>query len=325
MNYLVTGAAGFIGAAVAEQLLQAGHEVVGIDNFLPYYSPALKEARWARLAAFPNFKGIRADLSVAAHFVQFNALPKIDRVLHLAAQAGVRYAREHPALYIDSNVKATTLLFDYIGHNWPQAKVVYASSSSVYGRNAKLPFSETDLVDQPASLYAATKRACELIADTYHHLFKLDMTGLRFFTVYGPWGRPDMAMWLFTKAIIDGEPLTLFNEGKLRRDFTYIDDIVAGVLAACDRNESVPGHRLYNLGNSQPVTVSELIASIERAVGKKAIIQHAIAGADEVEATYADITLAGAELDFAPRTGLTEGTDKFVAWYRGYRAMMDAQ
>ena len=317
MNILVTGAAGFIGMHCCERLLQAGHAVIGIDSFVPYYDLAVKEARWARLTVHSNFTGLRLDLVREDTYPQFDAFPAIDQVLHLAAQAGVRHATVDPGLYVDANVRATTLLLHQIGRRWPQAKIVYASSSSVYGRNIKLPFSESDPVDRPASLYAATKRATELVADTYQHLFQLDATGLRFFTAYGPWGRPDMAPWLFTDAICQGQPLTLFNEGKLRRDFTYIDDIVDGIMAVLAKPHQ-PGHRVYNLGNSDPVTVNELIATIEQATGRKAVIRHATAGTDEVDVTYADVSLAKAELDFSPRTSLTAGMSAFVEWFEGF-------
>lgn len=319
MTYLVTGAAGFIGMHVAETLLRQGHRVVGIDSFVPYYDLRLKEQRWQRLEGMSGFTGLRMDLADAATYEALKAEGPFTSVVHLAAQAGVRYARENPALYVDANVKATTLLLDFVAKNCPETKMLYASSSSVYGRNEKVPFSEADAVERPASLYAATKRACELIADVYHHLYKLDLTGLRFFTVYGPWGRPDMAYWQFTDAILKGEAITLFENGAHRRDFTYIDDIVAGIMGILGRKTEQPEHTVYNLGNNQPVVVREMLSILETQLGKAAIIHPKPAGKDEVDVTYADIDKAGRDFGFKPVTQLADGLASFLDWYRPYR------
>lgn len=325
MSIIVTGAAGFIGMSVSKTLLERGETVIGIDSFVPYYELSLKEARWQQLEAYSGFTGMRLDLAEDASYEKLRGLEGVTAVIHLAAQPGVRYAREHPASYIDANLRATTLLCDFMPRYMKGAKLVYASSSSVYGRNTKLPYSEDDAVERPASLYAATKRATELVADVYHYLHGIDMVGLRFFTVYGPWGRPDMAPWMFTKAVMEQTPITLFNGGQLRRDFTFIDDIVAGVIGSLDLPRGdAPQHRIYNLGNSSPVVVRDLVSMIEQEVGQKAIIIEAPVGADEVEATYADVSRAARDFGFAPRTSLADGIRKYVAWYRDYTGMTKA-
>lgn len=315
MSIIVTGAAGFIGMHVAQKLLQQGQDVIGIDNFNPYYDVGLKRQRWQQLVEQAGFTGIEADLTNAGIYAQ---LPTVDGIIHLAAQAGVRYARENPALYVDANLKATTLLFDHVARQCPNVPVIYASSSSVYGRNSKIPFSEDDPVNQPASLYAATKRACELTADVYHHLYGLNLTGLRFFTVYGPQGRPDMAYWMFAKAILQGKPITLFDGGQHKRDFTYIDDIVTGILAALNTAPQSTSHRIYNLGNNQPEVVRDLLAILEDKLGCKAVIDEQPAGKDEVQVTYANIDRAMRELNYKPQTRLTDGLGRFVDWYLPY-------
>lgn len=317
MHILVTGAAGFIGAAVSQRLLDEGHTVAGVDSFVPYYNLALKEARWNALAKRAGFTGLQLDLSQPMSIAEMVKAGPYDAVMHLAAQAGVRYARDEPLHYIDANVKSTTLIFEMVRRHFPQAKVAYASSSSVYGRNTKQPFHEEDPVNSPASHYAATKRSCELIADTYTHLYDLNLVGLRFFTVYGPAGRPDMAVWMFSQSILAGKPITMYklpDGGDLKRDFTYIDDIVGGIMAVLGL-PGEPRHRVYNLGNSTPVAVPDMIALLETALGRKAIIETVTAGGDEVPATYADVSRAAEELGYAPRVSLVEGLSRWAHWF----------
>ncbi len=324
MKFLVTGAAGFIGHFVAERLCLEGHEVIGLDNINDYYDPALKLARLQRLKPFVNFRFLKMDLcdreGVAKLFIQ----ERFDRVIHLAAQAGVRYSIENPMAYIDSNLVGMATILEGCRHNGVQ-HLVYASSSSVYGMNKKIPFSTGDIVDYPVSLYAATKKANELMAHTYSHLYSLPTTGLRFFTVYGPWGRPDMAPFKFTKAINDGKSIDVYNYGKLQRDFTYIDDIVEGVFriqnclpVAEDTiavNGSSPFYRLYNIGNNTPIELEIFIACIENALGKKAIKNYLPMQAGDVYQTYADITPLQVATGFTPHTKLQTGINKFVEWY----------
>src|SRR5271170_2851631 len=274
MSILVTGAAGFIGFHVAKALLERGDQVVGIDNLNDYYDVRLKQARLAELTPFPGF--VFAKLDVADRDGVFALVERhkdLTGIIHLAAQAGVRYSLENPYAYIEANVMGTLIMLEAARHIKPLTAITYASSSSVYGANRKQPFSVDDPVDQPVSLYAATKRSCELIARSYSHLYGLPATGLRFFTAYGPWGRPDMAAWLFTRAILAGEPIKVFNEGDMARDFTYIDDVVAGTIAAHDRPptaaDGVP-HRIYNLGNHRPEKLLEFIAVLERELGRTA-------------------------------------------------------
>ncbi len=319
---LVTGAAGFIGMHTARALLDAGLTVVGVDNLDPYYDVTLKEARVAQLAGHPRFAFDRVDLADPAAAARLFGEGAFAHVVHLAAQAGVRHSLIDPGAYVRNNVDA----FLHVLEGCRRARVahlVYASSSSVYGANHTLPFSEDQPADQPLSLYAATKRANELMAYTYSHLYRLPTTGLRFFTVYGPWGRPDMAAMLFTRAILAGEPIRVFNQGRMQRDFTYIDDIVAGVTSALRRvPRPAPGDGapsvLYNLGNHQAVPLDEFIATLERLLGKKAIRDLQPMQPGDVPATCAAIERAAAALDFAPRTPLAEGLERFVAWYRDY-------
>ncbi len=326
MSVLVTGAAGFIGFHVAQGLIARGERVVGVDNLVPYYSVELKRARLARLDGEDRFTFHQADVgdpeAVAAVAA---AHPEIDRVVHLAAQAGVRYSLENPHAYIRANVDGQLVILELCRHMKGLRHLVYASSSSVYGGNRTLPFAADDRVDRPLSLYAATKRAAELMSLAYGHLFALPMTGLRFFTVYGPWGRPDMSAYIFTRAIFEGEPLPVFNRGRMKRDFTYIDDVVQGVLAAIDRppaaGDGGPPHRLYNLGNHRSEELMRLIGLIEQAVGRKARIEMLPMQPGDVKETYADIEDARRDLGFDPRTTIDEGIPRFVEWFRAYHKL----
>lgn len=312
---LITGCAGFIGFHVAQKLHSLGHKVVGIDNYYPYYDPLLKRKRAHLLH----------QLGVTIHEADINNRPllrgllekeRVTHLLHLAAQAGVRYAMENPDIYLKSNIDGFLSILETCRH-FPQIPLVYASSSSVYGCNEKIPFAVEDTTDQPANLYAATKKANELMAFSYHHLHGIPMVGLRYFTVYGPWGRPDMAYYSFTKSIFEGQPIHLFNEGKMRRDFTYIDDVVQGTLAALEKKG---GYNLYNIGNNQPEDLHTLIRLIEKALQKKAQIVLKGASKGEVEVTYADIEKAKKELGFSPKIKLEEGIPAFVEWFLANRS-----
>ena len=325
MPILVTGAAGFIGYHVCEALLGRGEQVIGIDNLSDYYDPALKQARLDRLRGRNGFSFHRIDISDReALFELVDGQPGIDRIVQLAAQAGVRHSLENPYVYIDANVMGELVVLEACRRLPDFKHLVYASSSSVYGGNRKLPFSIEDPVDQPVSLYAATKRAGELIAHSYAHLYRLPATGLRFFTVYGPWGRPDMSAYIFTRAIFEGEPIHVFNQGDMRRDFTYIDDIVAGVLAALDRapgDDGTPPHRLYNLGNHRSENLMHFIAVIEAACGREAVKVFEDMQPGDVKETYADIEASRRDLGFEPRTAIDEGLPRFVEWYRDYHGV----
>jgi UDP-glucuronate 4-epimerase len=327
MTILVTGAAGFIGYHVSRLLLERGEDVVGIDNLNDYYDPALKEARLAALPATNRFRFIKVDF--ADHEALEAALGDIefDRIVHLGAQAGVRYSIDNPRAYVSANLAGHLNLIE-LARQRNVRHCVYASSSSVYGGNEQLPFRVEDRVDHPVSLYAATKKADELMSETYAHLYRVPMTGLRFFTVYGPWGRPDMAMWIFTKKILAGEPIQVFNHGRMQRDFTYIDDIVAGVVAALDNpppddgapkaGGSLAPHRLYNIGNNHPEELMRMIALLEQACGRSATLEMLEMQPGDVPATYADIDAIRRDLGFAPRTGIETGIPRFVDWYRGW-------
>jgi len=317
---LVTGAAGFIGMHVTQAFLARGDAVLGIDNLNDYYDVALKEARLAQLTPQAGFVFRKLDiadrdamLALAAEF------PAIDGIVHLAAQAGVRYSLVNPYAYIHANVMGQVVMLE-LARALPRIKhFVYASSSSVYGANSKTPFAVGDAVDHPNSLYAATKRADELIGHTYAHLYGIASTGLRFFTVYGPWGRPDMAPILFARAISAGEPIKVFNRGEMWRDFTYIDDIVAGVVRALDRPAAgTPPHALYNLGNHQSEKLTGFIAAMEEALGRKALMNMQPMQPGDVPATYADIETSRRELGFEPTTPISVGIPKFVEWYRNF-------
>jgi len=317
---LLTGAAGFIGMHVAEALLERGERVVGVDNLNPYYDTRLKQARLARLEGRPGFRFHRADVADrAAMHALVETERGIDRIVHLAAQAGVRHSLVDPYAYVQSNVMGHLVVVE-AGRRLPRlSHLVYASSSSVYGANRRLPFAETDRVDEPVSLYAATKRADELMSHVYAHLFGLPQTGLRFFTVYGPWGRPDMAYYGFARAIAAGEPITVYDGGRLRRDFTYIDDIVRGVLGALDHPpESRVPARLLNIGNHRTEEVGTLVRLLEQALGRRAVIRHAPRPEADVEETFADVEALAALTGFAPSTTLAEGIPRFVAWFRAF-------
>lgn len=320
MPLLVTGAAGFVGSHVCHFLLSRGDEVVGIDNINDYYDPALKRARLARLAGKKGFSFHQIDIADQGALAAGLAGQKITGVVHLAAQAGVRYSLESPQAYIRSNIAGHLEVLEFCRTSSSMEHLVYASSSSVYGGNKKVPFSEDDRVDDPVSLYAATKKADELMSSTYAHLFALPQTGLRFFTVYGPWGRPDMAYWIFTKAMLEGRPIRVFNHGEMWRDFTYIDDIVEGVVAVLDKppvGEGSP-HRLYNIGNNQPVHLGHFIDTLERLLGVTAVRQYEEMQPGDVEKTYADMTALERDFGFRPSVPIEQGLQRFVEWYRSY-------
>jgi UDP-glucuronate 4-epimerase len=331
MKVLLTGVAGFIGFHTALQLLARGDVVVGVDNVNDYYDVSLKEARLKAIQAHPNaknFKFVKLDLAEPLVTAKLFADEKPDSVIHLAAQAGVRYSLENPHAYISSNIVAFTNVLEACRAIQPQ-HLVYASSSSVYGGNTKLPFSETDNVDRPVSLYAATKKANELMAHTYSHLYDIPTTGLRFFTVYGPWGRPDMAPFLFADAILNNKPIKVFNHGDMMRDFTYIDDIVEGVILVLDKppatskSDALGGNthapcRLFNIGNNKPEQLLDFIAMLENALGKTAQKEFLPMQAGDVKATYADTNALEAWVGFKPNTGLKTGVEQFSIWYKKY-------
>ncbi len=316
MKILVTGTAGFIGFHVARFLLERGDEVVGLDNFSPYYNVSLKEGRNNILKSYSRFKIIRGDISERALIEKIFSDEKFDAVCNLAAQAGVRYSLDHPHEYVVSNIMGFLNILEGCRHNKVH-RLVYASSSSVYGGNTRLPFSEKDRVDTPVSLYAASKKSDELMAHCYAHLYGIQTVGLRFFTVYGPWGRPDMALWLFTDAILNSRPIQVFNNGDMQRDFTYIDDIVAGVVASIDRKE-LDRCEVFNLGNHNSEDLMGLIGILEQCLGKKAKKELLPMQPGDVKATYADIEAAQKKLGFEPKTRIADGIPKFVDWYRGY-------
>ncbi|MDX9893220.1 MAG: SDR family NAD(P)-dependent oxidoreductase [Patescibacteria group bacterium] len=313
MKILVTGGAGFIGAHVAGKLIARGDEVVIIDNFNSYYEPQLKRGRLDNLVG-RQAKVYEIDLADETGVSQVFTDHRFDQICHLGAQAGVRYSLQHPQEYIKSNIVGThNILENARQHNVTQ--IVFASSSSVYGANTKIPFSETDPVDRPISLYAATKKSNELEFYAYHHLFGIDVIGLRFFTVYGPWGRPDMAYFSFARKILKGEPIDVYNNGQMKRDFTYIDDIVAGVLAALD---NCHGYDIFNLGNNQPVALEDFIDLLETNLGSKSQRNYLPLQDGDVVETYADITKAKTKLNWQPTTDIAEGISRFVEWYKNY-------
>jgi len=320
---LVTGAAGFIGFHVAHRLLVGGCSVVGVDNLNDYYDPALKNARLADLAKFDNFRFIKMDIADRDAMSAMFTKEKFEYIVHLAAQVGVRYSFANPQAYVDSNFQGFLNLLEGCRHHSCK-HLIYASSSSVYGAN-QVPFSTSDNVDHPMSLYAASKKANELMAYSYSHLFKIPATGLRFFTVYGPWGRPEMAVYLFTAAIIEGRPIQLFNSGKMRRDFTYVDDVVEAIHRLIERPPAADARgapwRLYNIGNNKPTEVTDLVAIIEAATGKTAQRQNLPMQPGDAPETYADVSDLAAAVGFAPNTPLDEGIRRFVAWYRSYHAI----
>ena len=332
MNILVTGAAGFIGSTLSLRLLERGDRVFGVDNLNDYYDVSLKEARLARLRAHSGFEFLKADIAERETMAQLFAGRRFDAVMHLAAQAGVRYSIENPAAYVDTNLVGFGNVLEgarrsEVGH------FVYASSSSVYGANAKLPFAEDDNIDHPVSLYAATKKANELMAHSYAHLYRLPCTGLRFFTVYGPWGRPDMALFKFARGILAGEAIPVFNRGEMVRDFTYVDDIVEGVIRVIDQpaqadpawsalaprpSSSNAPYRVYNIGNSQPVKLMRYIEVLEQCLGKKATLDLLPMQAGDVPQTVADVSRLQDAVGFKPDTSVEVGIKRFVEWYRSY-------
>ena len=328
-RFLVTGTAGFIGYHTAERLLARGDEVLGVDNVNDYYDVRLKEARLKRLEGRKGWRFERLDIAHKDAMAELFRREKPERVIHLAAQAGVRYSLQNPYAYVDANLLGFLNILEGCRHNGVR-HLVYASSSSVYGANTELPFRTTDNVDHPISMYAATKKANELMAHTYSHLFDLPTTGLRFFTVYGPWGRPDMALFLFTKAITGGKPIEVFNHGRMQRDFTYIDDIVEGVVRVADRiptSASVPvvkgvssraPYRVYNIGNNNPVALMDMIGALEKELGKVAEKKMMPLQPGDVPATYADVDDLAADVGFKPATPIATGIARFVAWYREY-------
>lgn len=335
MKVLVTGAAGFIGMHLSQQLLARGDEVVGIDSFSDYYDVRLKHARLACLQALPGFRFQQIDLADGARLLLLFAQERFDAVVNLAAQAGVRYSLTNPGAYVSSNLVGFVNLLEACRH-YPVKHLVYASSSSVYGANSKLPFSEADAIDHPISLYAASKKSNELMAHSYSHLFGIPTTGLRFFTVYGPWGRPDMAVWLFTARMLRGETIQVFNHGQLRRDFTYIDDIVEGVVRLLDHpaapdpafdrmapnpDTSFAPYRVFNIGNHQPVPLLTFIETLEQVLGVTANKEMLPMQAGDVETTYADTDRLRALTGFAPATPLATGLQRFADWYRDYHQL----
>ena len=329
MAVLVTGAAGFIGFHVAKRLLDRGEAVIGLDNLNDYYSVQLKRDRVAELERHHNgFRFVHADFSDFAALNDGLRGLAIERIVHLGAQAGVRYSLTNPHAYVQSNLMGHLNLMEYARHSDRCDHLVYASSSSVYGTNDKLPFAVEDRVDHPISLYAATKKADELMSETYSHLYGLPQTGLRFFTVYGPWGRPDMAMWLFTDAVLKGRPIKVFNNGEMHRDFTYIDDIVTGVVACLDNPPPNDGslkaggskgpHRVYNIGNHRSEPLMRMIGLIEQATGRTALKEFLPMQPGDVKDTYADISAINRDLGFEPTTTIDEGVPRFVDWFRQY-------
>ncbi len=332
MRILVTGAAGFIGMHVARLLLERGDEVVGIDNLNDYYDPRLKAARLEHLAPFANFRFVRMDVADTAAITELFAAERFRRVIHLAAQAGVRYSLTNPQAYIQSNLVGFGNILEGCRHNAVE-HLVYASSSSVYGANTRMPFSVHDEVNHPVSLYAATKKSNELMAHSYSHLFGLPTTGLRYFTVYGPWGRPDMSPWLFSSAILEGRSIDVFNHGKMRRDFTFVDDIAEGTVRVMDHvasgnadfnpNHPDPGssrapYRVYNIGNQQPVELMTFINTIEQALGKEAQKNFLPMQAGDVLATFADVEDLKKDIGFSPKTSLETGIARWAEWFRAY-------
>ncbi len=332
MKVLVTGSAGFIGSALALRLLERGDTVIGVDNLNDYYDVRLKEARLKRTLAFPNYLDIRLDIADSLDLAEVFQVHRPERVVHLAAQAGVRYSLTNPMAYVQSNLVGFANLIECCRHQGVE-HLVYASSSSVYGANTRLPFSVHANVDHPLSLYAATKKANELMAHTYSHLYGLPTTGLRFFTVYGPWGRPDMALFRFTRAILAGEPIQVFNHGRHRRDFTYIEDIVEGIIRVLDHiptgdpnwsgldpdpASSQAPYRIYNIGNSQPVELLDYIRVLEDCLGRRAQLELLPLQAGDVPDTFADVTDLMRDTGYRPTTPVSVGVARFVEWYRAF-------
>jgi UDP-glucuronate 4-epimerase len=332
VKVLVTGAAGFIGMHVSQLLLARGDQVVGLDNLNDYYDPQLKHDRLARLTPHARFRFVKLDVADRDGMAALFGAERFDRVVHLAAQAGVRYSLVNPQAYVDSNVVGFTNVLEGCRHHGVE-HLVYASSSSVYGSNTQMPFSESQNIDHPVSMYAATKKANELMAHTYSHLFGLPTTGLRFFTVYGPWGRPDMALFLFTKAMLEGRPIDVFNNGQMVRDFTFVDDIAEGVVRVLDRTATADAafdparpnparssapYRVFNIGNHDPVKLMDFIEAIEQALGVQAQKNLMPMQDGDVPATYADVSALAEWTGFSPATPVRDGVGRFVAWYRQY-------
>ena len=320
MAILLSGAAGFIGSHVAQALLARGEQVVGIDNLNSYYDVSLKQARLTQLMGQKNFVFHKIDIADRQTLKTLFAKSRIDRIVHLAAQAGVRYSIENPDVYVQSNLQGHANMLELARRNNIR-HMVYASSSSVYGGNTKTPFSETDLTDDPVSFYGATKKSNELLSNSYAHLYRVPLTGLRFFTVYGPWGRPDMAYWIFTEKITSGQPLRIFNKGDMGRDFTYVDDIVDGVIKALDNSpvmstDGLP-HRIYNLGNDSPEELMTMVNLIEEKLGTSAVKVFEEMQKGDVQRTWADISRARNELGYDPKVTLEQGLSKFIDWYQG--------
>jgi UDP-glucuronate 4-epimerase len=319
MTILLTGAAGFIGMHVAEALLARGEKVIGLDSLTPYYDLRLKQTRRDRLLARSHFSFLEVNIADrAAVAAEFNGYPDVTRIIHLAAQPGVRHSLIDPYSYVEANVMGHLVMLEAARALPRLQHFLYASSSSVYGGNMDLPYREDDRVDHPISLYAATKRADELMSEAYGHIFGLPQTGLRFFTVYGPWGRPDMAPWLFADAILDGRPITLYDGGRLKRDFTFVADIVSGVLGALDRPPTDGKPRLLNIGNHRSVEVRRFVAVLEESLGRKAVIQDAPRPVTDVAETFADIGAIQALCGFEPKTPIEEGVPRFADWFRGW-------
>jgi UDP-glucuronate 4-epimerase len=320
---LITGSAGFIGYHFAARMLEAGEPVIGIDNLNDYYDVALKRARLAQLARHKSFTFHHLDVAdYDAIIALADRHPEIDRIVHLAAQAGVRYSLSNPLVYVESNVRGQVALLEAARQLKGLKKFIYASSSSVYGANTKQPYSVEDRADSPVSLYAATKRASELITESYCRSYGLSAVGFRFFTVYGPWGRPDMALYIFTKAILAGEPIRVFNNGQMSRDFTYIDDAISAITVATGMPAGEPGaHGIYNVGNNRPETLLDLIATLERALGRTAIKKMMPMQVGDVVSTYADIEATRCDFGYDPKTPISEGIPRFVAWYRDYHGI----
>jgi UDP-glucuronate 4-epimerase len=323
MAILVTGAAGFIGFHVSQALLQRGETVIGLDVLNHYYDVRLKETRLQMLKKYPQFSFVKLDIAHVTEMQEFfQKHPEIDQVVHLAAQAGVRYSLTHPFAYADTNMVGHLAILEGCRHLPSLKHLVYASSSSVYGSNTKLPFAVEDRTDHPISLYAATKKSCELMSDCYSHLYRLPITGMRYFTVYGPWGRPDMSAFLFTKAILEDKEITVFNHGNMRRNFTYIDDIVKGTLGCLnnppkDDGKALP-HRVYNLGNNRSESLMDFIGVIEKIIGKTAAKKFEDMQPGDVPETLADVTAAEQDFGFKPSTNIQDGLQNFIAWYRSY-------
>ncbi|MCP4595148.1 NAD-dependent epimerase [Neptuniibacter sp.] len=330
MKFLVTGAAGFIGYYVCQRLCDAGHEVIGLDNLNDYYDVNLKHARLKQLQALESFRFAEMDLADREGMAKLFKDESFNRVIHLAAQAGVRYSLENPFAYVDSNLVGMMTILEGCRQNQVE-HLVYASSSSVYGMNTKMPFATSDAVDHPVSLYAATKKSNELMAHSYSHLYNIPTTGLRFFTVYGPWGRPDMAPYLFTKSILDDKPIKVFNHGKMKRDFTFVEDIVEGVIRIQDvvpsRDDSrlmdspassKAPYRIYNIGNNEPIELMSFIQAIENAAGKEAIKEYLPMQPGDVPATYADVSDLQQAVGFKPSTSIQDGMDQFVDWFKEF-------